>query len=105
MNQMNLSMKQKQAHRHREQTLVIKGGGMGWEFGISRWKGYYIGWINSQVLLFSTGKYVQHPVINHNGKEYEKQIYIYIYVYIYTYMTESLLYHKNKSAIQSSNRI
>ena len=78
---------------------------MAWEFGISRWKGYYKGWINSQVLLFSTGKYVQHPVINHNGKEYEKQIYIYIYVYIYTYMTESLPYHKNKSAIQSSNRI
>ena len=57
------------------------GGGMDWEFGVSRWKGYSIGWINSKVLLFSTGKYVQHPVINHNGKEYDN-IYIYIYAHI-----------------------
>ena len=37
-----------------------------------------------QVLLYSTGKYIQYPVINHNGKEYEKNIYI--------YTTESLCY-------------
>ena len=33
----------------------------------------YTGWINNKVLLNSTGNYIQHPVINHNGKEYEKQ--------------------------------
>ena len=27
-------------------------------------------WIN-KVLLYSTGNYVQHPVINHNGKKYK----------------------------------
>ena len=27
----------------------------------------------------STGNYIQHPVINHNGKEYKKRIYVYIY--------------------------
>ena len=32
------------------------------------------------VLLYSTGNYIQYPVINHNGKEYEKNIY-----QLYTY--------------------
>ena len=53
------------------------GRGMVWEFGMSRCKLVYIGWINNKVLLYSTGNYIQHPVINHNGKEYEKE-YIYI---------------------------
>ena len=52
-----------------------------WEFGISRCKLLYRGWINNKVLVYSTGNYIQHPVINHNGKEYEKE-YIYIYIYI-----------------------
>ena len=30
------------------------------------------GWINNKVLLYIMGNYIQHPVINHNGKEYEK---------------------------------
>ena len=60
MTQMNISMKQKQTHRHREQTcgLVVAGQGDGcrrkeWEFGISRCKLLYIyvGWINNKVLL------------------------------------------------------
>ena len=45
-------------------------GGMEWETGVSRCKVLYIGWINKKVLLYSTGNYVQYPVINHNGKEY-----------------------------------
>ena len=53
------------------------GGGMDWEFGISRCKLLYIEWINNKVLLYSTGNYIQYPAINHNGKEYEKE---YIYV-------------------------
>ena len=27
---------------------------------------------NKKVWLYSTGNYIQQPVINHNGKEYEK---------------------------------
>ena len=50
------------------------GGGMDWEFEISRCKLVYIEWINNNILLYSTGNYIQYPVINHNGKEYEKQI-------------------------------
>ena len=83
---MNLSMKQKQTYRHKEQIVVAKGeeapGEMDWEFGVSRCKLLHREWINSKVLLYSTGKYIQYPVINHNGKEYEK-LYIYIYIYIY----------------------
>ena len=56
--------------------VVAKGEGWGgwkgmdWEFGISRCKLVYIGWINNKVLLYSTGNYIQSPGINHNGKEY-----------------------------------
>ena len=59
---------------------------MEWEFGVSRCTLSYIGWINSKVLPYSIGNYIQYPVISHNGKEYEENIYIYIYVCI----TESL---------------
>ena len=48
-------------------------GGKDWEFGVSRCKLLYIGWINSKVLLQSTGNYIQYPVINHRGKEYKKK--------------------------------
>ena len=86
MTQMNLSTKQKQTHRHREQACVCQGeglgGGMDWEFVISRCKLLYIEWINNKVLLYSRGNYSQYSVINHNGKEYEKE-YICVYIHIY----------------------
>ena len=55
------------------------GGGKDWEFGISRGKLVYIGWINNKVLLYSTGEYIQYLVINHNGKEHEKKECLYVY--------------------------
>ena len=79
---MNLSMKQKQTHRQTEQTCGCQGGGRwggtDWEFGISRCKLLYIGWINNNVLRYSTGNDIQYPGINHDGKEYKKEC---IYVY------------------------
>ena len=59
----------------RENRLVVAkgegdGGGKDWEFGISRCKLVYIGWINNKVLLYSTGNYIKYPVVNHNRKEY-----------------------------------
>ena len=54
------------------QTCEMGWGGMDWEFGISRCKLLSIRWINSKVLLYSTGNYIQYPAISHNGKEYEK---------------------------------
>ena len=73
-------------HRHRDQTCGCQGreGGRGrhWEFGVRRCKLLHREWINNKVLMQSTGKYIQYPVINHNGKEYKK--------YVYMCMTESL---------------
>ena len=48
--------------------------------GISRYKLLHIKQINNKLLLYSTGNYIQCPLINHNGKEYEKE-YVYIYIY------------------------
>ena len=63
--------------------MVAKGWGrMEWEFGISRCKLVYIGWIKNKVLLYSTGNSIQYPMINYSGKEYEKNMCIYIYICI-----------------------
>ena len=35
--------------------------------------------INNKVLLYNIGNYIEYPMVNHNGKEYEKE-----------YITESL---------------
>ena len=78
MTQMNLSTKRKQTHRHKEQTCSYQGGGMDWEFGVSKCKLLRIERLNNKVLLFNRGKHIQYPEINHNGKEYRKQsIHIY----------------------------
>ena len=80
MTQVNLSTKERQTHRRREQTCGCQAGvgGKDWEFGISRCTLLYIGWINNKVLLHSTGNYSQYPMINHKEREYEKE---YIYVF------------------------
>jgi len=69
-----------------ENRLVIAKGeegrrDMDWEFGVSRYKLLYIGWINNKALLYSTGNYIQYLLINHNGNEYKKE---------YVSVTESL---------------
>ena len=57
---MNISMKQKYTHRHTEQTFGYQGGwageGKDWVFGTDA---NYRRWINNQVLLCSTGNYIQ----------------------------------------------
>ena len=65
-------------------------GRMDWEFGISRCKLLYTEWINDKVLLYSTGNYIQYPVINHKGQEYEKEC-----IYIYMYNLVTLVYSRN----------
>ena len=57
---------------------------------ISRRKLSHTGWINNKVLLYGTGKYVQYPVINRNGKEYEKP-----HIGICIYHRIILLYTRN----------
>ena len=46
---------------------------MDWESGVSRCRLLYIGWIN-KVLLYSTGNYIQCPVIKHNRKNMKKNV-------------------------------
>ena len=58
-----------------ERRLVVAkgegiGGGMEWQFRISRCKLLYIEWINNKVRLYSTGNFIQYPTINQNRKEY-----------------------------------
>ena len=69
MKQMNLSMNRL---IYIENRLLPRGRGvregMDWEFGISRHKLLYIKWINNEVLQYTTGSYIQYPVINQNGK-------------------------------------
>ena len=77
MTQMNLSVKHKQTQGHRKQTCDCQrwGRGKGWtgSWGLaSIYKLLHVEWINTKVQLFSTGNYIQYPVINHHGKEYEK---------------------------------
>ena len=65
---------------------------MDWEFGVSRCKLLHLEWINSKVLLHSTGNYIQYPVINHTRKEYEKRMYyIPIQQKLTQYYTSTLL--------------
>ena len=80
---MNISTKQKQTHRHRKQTCGCQGGGgwgrMDWEFGVSRLDSIRYGMNKQEGLLYSTGNYIQYPVImEKNMKEYEKEC-IYMY--------------------------
>ena len=56
---------------------------MYWDFGVNRCKLLYIEWINNKAPLQSSENYIQYPVTNHNGKEYEKE---------YIRITESLGY-------------
>ena len=69
--------------------------GEGWSgsFGVSRCKLLYTQCVTNNVLLYSTGSYIQYPIISHKGKEYEKECmhtHRYTYVYIYIYISESL---------------
>ena len=45
--------------------------------------------MNNKVLLYSTGNYIQYPVINHNGNEYKKECIYNMYNQI------TLLYSRN----------
>ena len=77
MTQMNLPVKHTQTTNIEIRLVVAKGaevgGGTEWEVGVSRCKLLCVEWINTKVLLCSTENYVHYPMINHNGKEYEKE--------------------------------
>ena len=74
-------MKQKQTHGPREQICGCQvgreQGRVEQALGVSRLKLSYMGQMNKG-LLCSSGSFIQHPVINHSGKEYGKGC-IYMY--------------------------
>ena len=57
-------------------SIEGSGGGRDWEFGIGRCKILYVEWLNKKVMMYSTGNYIQYPMINCNGEEYKNYIYI-----------------------------
>ena len=54
-----------------------RGIGMDGEFGVGRCRLLHLEWISNEVLLHSTGNYVQSLRLDHDGREYEKKMYIY----------------------------
>ena len=56
-----------------EQTCGCQGGaggrGVDWEFGVNRSKLFHLECVSNEVLLHSTGSYIQ-SWINHNGMEF-----------------------------------
>ena len=97
---MNLSTEKKQIHRHGEQTCGCQGEGGGSgvdrEFGVSRCKLLHLEWISNEILLYSTGNYIQSLVMEHDGGECEKKdvymcVCVCVCVYIYTHDWVTLL--------------
>ena len=73
---MNLITKQKETHKHRKQTYSFqtgRRGGKNQKSEINRCTIPYIKQVNNKDLEYSTGKYIQHLVINNNGKESKKE--------------------------------
>ena len=67
-----LSINQKQTHRHGDRLVVAKGRRRkewdGREFGVSRGKLLCLEWMSKEVLLSSTENYVQSPGTDHDGR-------------------------------------
>ena len=56
--------------------------------------------INNRVLLYSTGNYIQYPVITYSGKEHEKEyMCVYIYIYVNHFAVQQKLTQHCKSTI------
>ena len=79
--------------------VVVKGDGgwrgMDWEFGVSKCKLLHLEWISNEVLLYSTGNYIQSPGIYHDGnniyqkRKYEKNVCMYMCDWV------TMLYNRN----------
>ena len=57
------------------------GGGMDWEFGVSRYRLLHIEWIDNKVLLYSTGNCAQYYVAAWMGGESRGE-WIHVYVWL-----------------------
>ena len=61
----------KETHGFGEHTYGCQGGGggrgMDWEFGVDRCKLLHLEWTGNEILLYSTGNYIQSLVMEHDG--------------------------------------
>ena len=76
--------------------MVVKGeregSQMDWVFGVGSCKLLHLEWISNEVLLYSTGNYIQSLVTEHDRRWYEKKnVCICLSIYIIC-MTELLCY-------------
>ena len=46
---------------------------MDWEFGVRKCPVLHLEWISSEILLYSTGNYIQSLVMEHDGRQHEKK--------------------------------
>ena len=69
MAQKNLSTEKKQTHGEKTCGCQEGGGGSGidWEFGVIRCKLLHLEEISNEILLYSTGNYIQSLVMQHDG--------------------------------------
>ena len=67
----------------------MEGAGDGPESGVSRYKVFYLEWINNKVLLYSTVNSIQSPGIDHDVKEYLKGcVYTATYTALYSKVSQ-----------------
>ena len=45
-----------------------RGSGMDGEFGVSRYRLLHLEWISNEVLIYSTGNYIQTLKMEHDGR-------------------------------------
>ena len=92
MTQINLPMRQKQTHR-----LRLPRGEAQERDGCGVWdqqtEAIIYGMDKQQGPTDSTGNYIQYSVINHNGKEYEKECMICIYKLNHSAVQQKLTQH------------
>ena len=78
---MNLYTKQKQTHRHREQTYGYQGeegSGIDWEFGVGRCKLLHLEWMN--IGSYSIAQETISNLLGQNMMENNMRKRMYIYV-------------------------
>ena len=68
-----LKYDQKETHRQRTDLVLPRGRGCTGSLGlVNANRLLHLEQINNKVLMYSTGKCIQYPVINDNGKEHKK---------------------------------
>ena len=63
-----------------------RGRGMDWEFGVSRCKLLPLEWISNEILLYSTGNYIQSLMMEHDNVR-KKRILLFESKFIFLFST------------------